>query len=96
MNPMVVPCGMSLSSEKKPIDTTKFISIDLTLSLTNKKRTFNILFVADEGCCNCCIVIDCILTVLESWWTVLKSWWTVLESWWTVLESWWTKVDEQY
>ena len=66
MNPMVVPCGMSLSSEKKPIDTTKFISIDLTLSLTNKKRTFNILSVADEGCCNCCIVVDCILTVLES------------------------------
>jgi hypothetical protein len=70
MNPIVVPYGMSLddsvSSEDNKIDTTKFISIDLTLSLTNTKRTFSILSVADEGCCNCCIVVDCILTVLES------------------------------
>jgi hypothetical protein len=52
----------SVSSEdKKKIDTTKLISIDLTLPLTNTKRTFNILSVADEGCCNCCIVVGQIL-----------------------------------
>ena len=71
MNPIAVQCGMSLddsvsSEDKKKIDTTKLISIDLTLSLTNTKRTFSIFSVADEGCCNCCIVVDCILTVLES------------------------------
>ena len=43
MNPIVVQCGMSLddsvsSEDKKKIDTTKFISIDLTLSLTNKNE----------------------------------------------------------
>ena len=43
--------------------------------------SFNILSVADQGCCNCCIVVDCILTVLESWWTVLESCWTVLSRW---------------
>jgi len=35
--------------QKKKIDTTKFNSIDLTLSLTNTKQTFNILSLATNA-----------------------------------------------